>query len=111
MSRLDQLKKLHEADPTDSDVPYMIAQEKAKQGNPAEAVEWYNRCLELDPDYLYAYFHKGKTLESQGEAEIAVATLEDGLKRAKQAGNAKAIGELGEYLTQLQDQVRSGTGR
>lgn len=110
MSRLDQLMKLRDADPSDSDVPYMIAQEKGKQGEQSEAVEWYNRCLELEPDYLYAYFHKAKALESQDDIAIAVATLEEGLKRAKLAGNAKAIGELGEYLTQLQEQLRSGTG-
>jgi tetratricopeptide (TPR) repeat protein len=110
MSRLEQLEKLRAADPTDSDVPYMIAHEKAKAGALGESVEWYNRCLELDPDYLYAYFHKAKTLESLDQPEIAAAALEEGLGRAKRAGNAKAIGELGEYLTQLQDRLREESG-
>ena len=56
MSRLDKLHKLREADPTDADVPYMIAQEVAKEGDHETAIEWYDRCIELDPNYLYAYF-------------------------------------------------------
>ncbi len=110
MSRLEQLEKLRAADPTDADVPYMIAQEKAKVGDLDASVEWYNTCLELDPSYLYAYFHKAKSLEAQDKPELAAATLENGLSRAKQAQNAKAIGELGEYLTQLQDRLREATG-
>lgn len=106
MSRLEQLHKLYAIDPSDADVPYMIAQELAKDGRAEEAVEWYGRCLECEPDYLYAYFHKGKTLEGIGELEVAVATLEAGLARAKAMQDAKAIGELGEYLTQLQHELR-----
>lgn len=107
MSRLDKLHKLREADPTDADVPYMIAQEIAKEGDHSEAIEWYDRCIELDPDYLYAYFHKAKSLEAKDSVEVAAATLEEGVKRSKAKGNAKAIGELGEYLTQLQDDIRA----
>ncbi|MFI4855071.1 MAG: hypothetical protein ACIAQF_08865 [Phycisphaerales bacterium JB065] len=110
MSRLEQLHKLREADPSDADVPYMIAQEVAKLGDHAEAVSWYDRCIENDPDYLYAYFHKAKSLEAQDQIEVAAATLEEGVKRSKSASNAKAIGELGEYLTQLQDQIRQTSG-
>jgi len=106
MSRLDQLYRLREADPADADVPYMIAQEQAKAGDAQASIDWYDRCLELDPDYLYAYFHKAKMLEARDELIIAAASLEEGLDRAKRAGNAKAIGELGEYLTQLQERLR-----
>lgn len=107
MSRLDKLHRLREADPTDADVPYMIAQEVAREGDHEQAVEWYDRCIELDPNYLYAYFHKAKSLEVNGSIEIAVATLEEGVRRSKAKANAKAIGELGEYLTQLQDEIRA----
>jgi tetratricopeptide (TPR) repeat protein len=110
MSRLEQLHKLHTADPTDADVPYMIAQEKDKVGEHSEAAAWYDKCIALDPDYLYAYFHKAKSLEALDQIEIAAAALEEGVKRSKAAANAKAIGELGEYLTQLQERIRETTG-
>ena len=107
MSRLEKLHKLRELDPADADVPYMIAQEHAKAGDHAEAVSWYDRCIELDADYHYAYFHKAKSLEANDAFDEAVQALEVGVQRSWAAANAQAIGELGEYLSQLQDDVRS----
>lgn len=101
MSRLEQLTRLHAADPTDADVPYMIAQEHAKAGDYGAAVEWYDRCLALDADYHYAYFHKARALESAGRAGDARNALTTGLERARAAGNTKASGEITEYLAHL----------
>lgn len=103
MSRLDQLRKLREADPSDPDVPYMIAQEHAKADDHGAAVESYDACLALRPEYLYAYFHKAASLEALGRVDEAVVVLRDGLAKAEAARDEKAIGEIGVYLTQLED--------
>jgi tetratricopeptide (TPR) repeat protein len=60
MPTIEQLQRLYDADPSDPFAPYALAQEYAKQGDHAHAVEFYDRCLALDPDYLYAYFHKAR---------------------------------------------------
>lgn len=101
MSRLAQLTKLHAADPTDADVAYMIAQEHAKTGEYAVAVEWYDRCLGLNPHYHYAYFHKAKALEAAENVSLAVATLREGLRQSRAAGDAKATNEITGYLDEL----------
>ncbi|MEM1166591.1 MAG: hypothetical protein AAGI30_09920 [Planctomycetota bacterium] len=101
MSRLDQLTTLHAADPADADVPYMIAQEHAKAGDLDAAVEWYDRCLAIDAEYHYAYFHKARALESAEKQAEARETLTVGLGRARAAGNAKATNEIAEYLAHL----------
>lgn len=101
MSRLDKLTALHADDPADADVLYMIAQEHAKLGDIESSVEWYDRCLAVDADYHYAYFHKAKVLEAAARVEEARTTLQVGLERATAAGNAKASGEIGEYLGSL----------
>jgi len=49
--RLTKLLAMHEADATDADIPYMIAQECAKANNLAQAAEWFDKCLALDPHY------------------------------------------------------------
>src|SRR5438552_3153283 len=60
MSRLDKLRKILAAEPTDAFTLYGVAQEYAKAGDTASAVEFYNRCLAADPAYCYAYYHKAK---------------------------------------------------
>lgn len=99
--RLPQLEKLHAADPGDADVMYMLAQEYANAGDAPKALQWYDRCLERDPGYLYGYFHKAKVLEMQGDPTRAVVTLREGVSRARSAGNSKALSELSSYLEAL----------
>lgn len=101
MSRISQLESLRANDPQDADIPYMLAQEFAKAGDSDNAVRCYDECIALDQDYHYAYYHKAKTLESNGDAAAAAETLRVGLDKATAAGNAKAIGEIHAYLDAL----------
>lgn len=102
MSRLERLEELHARDPADADVLYMLAQEHANRDEHARAVDWYDACLSADPSYHYAHFHKARSLEALGRAEQARAALAEGLERSEAAGDAKAAGELREYLESLE---------
>ncbi len=101
MSRLTQLQSLHDADPFDADVLYMLAQEHAKAGDYAEAQRWYDRCIEADPAYLYAYFHKARAQQAAEAEEPAIQTLRIGLVRAKAVGDAKAAREMMSLIDEL----------
>lgn len=101
MSRLQQLRKLHELDPADADVLYMLAQEHAKAGRHDEAIAWYDRCLAADGSYCYAYFHKARSFEARGDTEGATRTLREGLEASRERGDAKAAGEIEGYLHTL----------
>lgn len=94
MSRLEQLQRLHEADPRDADVMYMIAHEHAKAGAWQESVGWFDRCLAVDPAYHYAYFHKARAQYAGGDTPGALSTARVGMTHATRAGNAKASSEL-----------------
>jgi len=100
VSRLDRLIKLHDADPADADVRYMIAQEHAGNGDHAEACAWYLKCLDVDPDYLYAYYHRAVALLALGEKDAAATALRDGVERARAVGDAKAAAEMNDLLTE-----------
>lgn len=105
MSRLDPLLKLHQADPADADLPYMIAMEHAKLGQIDEALEWLDRTLAIKPTYCYAYFQKGRLLHERGgpgDATAARAAVETGLARATECGDAHARDELATLLTSLE---------
>jgi tetratricopeptide (TPR) repeat protein len=100
--RLEQLQKLHAADPSDADLPYMIALDYAKAGNTSLALEWLDKTIALNAHYHYAYFQKAKMLEEEGESADALVALDEGIKLATEAGNAKALGELQELKQMMQ---------
>lgn len=100
--RLIQLNRLRQADPHDPDVLYMIAQEHAKQGDTAAALAAYDECLALDPNYLYAYFHKARTFEAAERLAEAVDTLRLGVHHARVRGDGKALSELQGYLDAIE---------
>ncbi len=101
MSRIERLEKMLAADPRDTFVLYGLAQEHAKAGAHARAIECFDRCLAIDPHYHYAYFHKARALEAAGRTRDAIATIRAGLAAAGQAQDEKAAGELAAYLDEL----------
>lgn len=101
-SRLDKLRAMHEADPTDADVPYMIAQERAKEGAHEEAIAWFDKCLEIDPSYHYAYYHKARSQQAAGEPLHAVDTLHVGREKAAKDNAQKAVSEIDTFLAELE---------
>lgn len=102
MSRLEQLHKLLEIDPSDADVPYMIAHEHAKADEHESALEWFDRCLAQNAHYCYAYFHKARSEEALGRLDDARQTLRLGIECARVVGDAKAAAELSGFLDELE---------
>jgi tetratricopeptide (TPR) repeat protein len=101
MPSLEQLEKLLAADPTDAFVLYGVAQEHAKLGDFARAVEFYDRCLTVDPAYCYAYYHKARAQDAAGDRSGAVATLRAGLVKARAIGDSHAASEISGLLDEL----------
>lgn len=98
MPSVDQLEKLLAADPDDAFVLYGLAQEHAKQGNADRAVEFYDRCLKIDPAYCYAYYHKARTLDALARRDQAITTLKAGAKQAQAVGDNHALSEISALL-------------
>jgi len=101
--RLEQLTKLHDADPSDADLPYMIALEHGKAGDALTAITWLDKAIALNPHYHYAYFQKAKMLDQEGETDDALAVLDQGIAQASAVGDGKALGELQELRSVMQD--------
>jgi tetratricopeptide (TPR) repeat protein len=101
MDRLAKLLALVDLDPRDTFCLYGVAQEYARRGEVAQAVAWYDRCIDVDPNYCYAYFHKAKALEEADRIDEAVAALRLGLERAKTSGDRHAASEIAGYLDSL----------
>lgn len=99
--RLTQLEKLHQQAPDDTFVLYALAQELTKQGDLARAIEFYDRCIAIDPTYCYAYFHKARVQQSTGDVVGALKTVEAGILAAQKAGDGKALNELSGLKNEL----------
>jgi len=92
--RLEQLKKLHTADPKDPFLAYGIALELAKEDALEEAVTWLDQTLALDANYCYAYYQKAKMLSEMGEDQQAQTAISQGLEAAQRSNDTKAYNEL-----------------
>ncbi len=102
MPSVEQLERLEALDPKDPFIPYARALEHAKAGDHDSAIAAFDRCLTLDADYLYAYFHKARSLEAEGRIDDAKQTLTQGAERAAAAGDAKASSEIAGFLHALE---------
>ena len=99
--RLTKLQKLLSIDPNDAFVLYGLAQEYAKVGDHAQAIAFYDRTLNADPAYLYAYYHKARSQQAAGDLPNARATVQRGIRVAHQAGDGKALSELSNLQIEL----------
>jgi len=101
MPSIAQLEKLLTLEPDDAFLLYGLAQEYAKLADHERAVEHFDRTLGSDPDYVYAYYHKARSLEAIERISEARACLETGLEAAKRVGDAKGISEISGFLAGL----------
>ena len=99
--RLSQLRNLLESDPHDAFCMYGIAMEHAKSDAHQEAIAWFDKTMETDPAYCYAWFHKARSQESMGDQTGAIATLQDGIEQAKSHGDQHAEDEMGGFLQSI----------
>jgi tetratricopeptide (TPR) repeat protein len=101
MPSIDQLEKLLASSPDDPFVLYALAQEHAKAGRHTAAIGFYDRCLALDPAYLYAYFHKARSQVAIEQEQHARDTLTAGITAARKAGDNHAVSELSAFLDEI----------
>jgi len=94
MPSIEQLEKLLKVDPSDPFVHYGIGQERAKLGEHEQAVACFDKALDLDQAYCYAYYFKAISLKELGRPEEAVEVINRGIEQSKAANDMKARSEL-----------------
>jgi tetratricopeptide (TPR) repeat protein len=100
-TRLEALKSLVEQDPKNFLARYGLAMEYASGGLLEEAVGEFQVLMAVNPDYAYAYFHSGQTLERLGRTEEARAMYKRGIESAQRIGDEHARSELTGALERL----------
>jgi tetratricopeptide (TPR) repeat protein len=99
--RLSQLRNLLECDSHDAFCMYGMGMEYANAGSYQEAIAWFDRTIETDPAYCYAWFHKAKSQDNLGNQAGAIQTLEHGIAQARTQGDNHAAEEMGGFLQSI----------
>lgn len=96
-----QIKKFLQLEPNDPFMLYALATDHAKESQHQSAIEYFQKTINADPDYTYAYFHQARSYEALGRIEQAKSTLDIGLEAAKRTNDAQGINEITSYRTML----------
>jgi tetratricopeptide (TPR) repeat protein len=87
MSRIQQIQRLLDNDRDDVFLNFSLAMELASTGQSAEALERFDRVLQLDPNYLAAYDRKGDLLVNLKRPDEARETFRAGIEAAGRVGD------------------------
>ncbi len=103
INRFQYLQQLLEASPTDSFLLFAMAKECEGQGEASNALDYYLRLQEADPNYVGLYYHLGKLYENLGNDQKAILTYKKGIDISRNAGDQHAASELSGALLNLAD--------
>ena len=80
--------------PDDAFARYGLAMEYVSQGKISEGLAEFNQCIEISPDYVPAYQMSAQTMAANGQRELAIARLHNGILCAMRTGNQHARDEM-----------------
>ncbi len=92
--RLDLLLSILKETPTDSFVIFAIAKEYENLGNQNEAIQYYQKLYQSDPNYVGLYFHWGKIHEEINDSDRAIEIYSMGIEVASLQKDGHAEREL-----------------
>ena len=101
MSRIEQIRELLEKDPDDVFLNFSLAMELVARGSRDEALAGYDRVLELDGDYVTAYYRKADLLIEARRDDEARRTLRAGIEAAERANDEHMKAKMTEMLARL----------
>ncbi len=101
--RLAQLKNMLELEPNDLFLNYSLGLENMAQSNIIEAEFQFKKALDLNPDYIPAYYQLGKLFEIKNNEKQAILFFKNGLEKAKSVKDFKTINEFEEAIFLLEN--------
>ncbi len=102
MERIEVLKNFLREDPDDNFSLYALSLEYIRINNITGAIALLEQLLQLNPDYLAAYYQLGKLFEQQQDFAQATGTFKKGLDIARKQKDQKTLNELQSALDLLE---------
>jgi len=81
---------------------FALAKEYEKLNVLKKAQDTYQQLLEVDSNYVGAYYHLAALQIELGEKEEALATYHEGIEKAKKVADFHALSELMSAKTNLE---------
>jgi tetratricopeptide (TPR) repeat protein len=100
-NRLELLKSMVAQDPGNAFARYGLAMEYSNTGQLEQAAAAFRELIGVNPNYPYAYFHGGQTLEKLGRRDEARDLYRAGILAAGRAGDTHARSEIEAALIAL----------
>ncbi|MBL7919196.1 MAG: hypothetical protein JNJ40_02715 [Bacteroidia bacterium] len=101
LNRIDMLLKMLEKEPSDLFLNYALGTEYVGEKDVDRAEFQFKKVIEMDVNYIAAYYQLGKLFESLSKNKEALEYYNLGLEKAKLVKNNKAINEFGEAIFML----------
>ena len=101
MDRVVMLNEILTQNPNDAFARYGLAMEYSNSGQPALALEEFDKLLAAHPDYTAGYFMAAQTLVRENRRDEARKKLVDGISVAVRTGNPHAQSEMTAMLDEL----------
>ncbi len=101
MPTIEQLQSLLEKEPNDAFLNFGLAMAFKSAGDQEQALNQFDHTIQVDENYVAAYFMKGQLLNQLDRMDEARATLQSGIAVATKIGDEHAKGEMTEYLEAL----------
>jgi len=98
---LNELLKLLEKDPDNALLRFSIGSAYLKESDLDLAKIHLAKAVELAPEYSAAWKLYGKTLQQNGEDDLAIQVLTQGIKVATEKGDIQAAKEMQVFLKRL----------
>lgn len=103
MDRLNTLLALLKDEPDDVFLNYAVGLEYAAAGQTDEAALQFTRVLQIENNYIAAYYQLGQLYAGAHDTGKAIQYYRQGLEKALAKKDNKAINEFNEALFLLED--------
>jgi Flp pilus assembly protein TadD len=107
MDRIESLKEIVAADPTDALARFMLGQALVQAHRGGEAVEHLREAVRLDPDHTASCRWLGQALEQAGDLEEAAAAYRAGLAASERTRDLQTGKEIRVFLNRLEARLGS----
>jgi len=101
MPRREQLEEMLQTAPDDVFLNYALAMSYASEGNRSEALTRLERVIEMDADYVAAYFQRAQLLAENEQVQAARDVVTQGIQVARKLGDSHAAEEMSGFLASL----------